>query len=483
MSSYSLNGIFTEEGIIFDENDGESVSGVCKTDDGLAIVDVKDGKLVGASKPNPDLTLDSYVAPFDYLSSVFVDEGNGVYTLPNVLGLYDYTEDINPVVAVLDEYPDSGSLKIEITGADSCVFTYQVTSEGSYQGMYDDIRIEITDIGTTQWPYSDEDYLPYTEPESWADIEDAVELLESYGIPTDVLPFYAPSGSMVAADCYNGAITITPPMGTDTASCLAEYQELLEEAGWTHVGQNGYGEEAYTYTLEDGTVLNIGVVDEGYGYVSIYLYEPTAPETALSRFFEENFSGYAPNYTMSGTVTYDYYATEGSSEQPVRTERTSFTQTYDADAAKQEVVKDGKTSVDVYRNTGEGLEVYSLQEDGTFARDDNPLYDSYTSYMSALYTLKDMDATAFDLQEDGTYKTTDYSALLDIVLAVNATDLPKVLKSATIALDETDKTMTFHLDAQSIVDEDGTEYRVELSYDFVIENIGTTTVDLSFLGK
>ena len=49
--------------------------------------------------------------------------------------------------------------------------------------------------------------------------------------------------------------------------------------------------------------------------------------------------------------------------------------------------------------------------------------------------------------------------------------------------DETDKTMTFHLDAQSTVDEDGTEYRVELSYDFVIENIGTTMVDLSFLGN
>lgn len=481
MSTYSMTGLYTEEGLLFDV-EGEGATGLYRAPDGVAIVEEKDGKLVGASAADPDRTLSAYLAPFDYQSSVFVDEGDGVYLLPNVAGLYDFTEEINPVYALFyDEYPDAGSLRIEITGEDSCVFTYQVTSEGSYQGMYDDVRIEITDIGSTEWPYTEADYVPYTEPQSWADVDGAVELLDSYGIPADVLPFYAPSGSMVSASDYYGSIDIIPPDGQSVEELVAEYESLLSANGWEHRGQNDYEEEDYAYLLEDGTTLVIGVADEGYGYMSIYLYAPEPPATALTAFCDSKFSGDL-NYTLQGSVAYDYYPVDaGEDEEPFRSGRMSFQQTYDAGAARQEVTKAGKTSADVYRNAADGVEHYATAEDGSFVKDEGFSSSSYSSYDQALFTMKDVAFDQFQPQADGSYRTDDQSVIRTLIWTVNATDMPQTLKSATVQLDEAEGTLTFQIDAETTVTDETGEYRVDLVYYIFVSQIGTTDVDLSFL--
>lgn len=170
----SAQAKFTSKGIVY--SDTSSTIGYYDTGEGVATFteSFSDNKIYADAAADPDLILSSIPSSFDYMSCMFDDiteEGvaDKTYRLVNMSGLYDSNiTDLLPFSPFYTEIANPGTLTITLSDdGTSCTIDYDYTALASDQSstVTGKASVEITDIGTTEWPYSDDDFVPYVPNE------------------------------------------------------------------------------------------------------------------------------------------------------------------------------------------------------------------------------------------------------------------------------------------------------------------------------
>lgn len=299
--------------------------GFLETDDGLVQVEVTDdNKLQGVSLPDDSVSiLDDFVNPFSQFKAEAFDYENNKFTLPEYID-YDYLTYILPEIQFVYSTTfgyevTPGSLSITFNEDNTYTINYEYiyyTYNEDYELVYAPLNVTtvISNVGTTSLGYTLDDYIPKPRQSSWSDVEGASDLLKTYSIPSDLLPFYLPEDASewyVYSDIFSGdSLCLSFPTGDNLATHYAEYKKLLEAKGWQSKGVDDYDEEKFTYTTSDGTTLKLGLVQVEqtgqyeYYEIDIYLY---APEIAseISTYVKENIVD-KHNYTLTGTLVETY---------------------------------------------------------------------------------------------------------------------------------------------------------------------------------
>ena len=299
--------------------------GFLETDDGLVQVEVTDdNKLQGVSLPDDSVSiLDDFVNPFSQFKAETFDYENNIFTLPEYID-YDYLTYILPEIqfvysSTFGYEVTPGSLSITFNEDNTYTINYEYiyyTYNQDYELVYAPLNVTtvISNVGTTSLGYTLDDYIPKPRQNSWSDVEGASDLLETYSIPSDLLPFYLPDEAdewYIYSDIFSGdSLCLSFPTGDNLTAHYAEYKKLLEAKGWQSQGVDDYDEEKFTYTTSEGTILKIGLVQVEqtgqyeYYEIDIYLY---APEIAseISNYVNENIVN-KHNYTLTGTLVETY---------------------------------------------------------------------------------------------------------------------------------------------------------------------------------
>ena len=494
----------TSEGFIIDDQEGYIL-----TDEGLADFEVVDGKLVG-STPATSLTMADVVPPFDYLSSMFDKDGD-VYTLPAGLGLDFAIENILPEAAMYDPLGygivlvDDGSYSLKDNKDGTWSVSY--TSTDPLFGSQVAVEVTISEIGTTLFGYTLEDYVEPAPQTSWADVDYALELLELAGIAEEDLPFYLPEGGYWQLDTENLSDLILVLPDTITASqVLTTYTSMLVSAGWQQTSASEYGTYFELDTGEPGKLIgniSLEAYDED-GLFVIWFEDPTLPETEnkVGSWIDEHFADPATiNYTMEFDSALYYYEVDQETQiklddvadesQEFGTSR--FMYTKDAMLTGKVSETNAFTPSVLYLNTTSGLSIYTYSTgEPTLAQ----TYPDYTYQADLVYTMADLVGmeSLLALNEDGTqvevmdeYGLSYILEMTQFGLTAGGEQIELTPVKCIMELDETNDELHFSLtleDQQYLwyLDEEQTRLAVmEVEIEATIKSIGTTTIDTSFL--
>ncbi len=127
------------------------------------------------------------------------EEDGKTFKLATGMGLEEIALSLaNPDLIFIGSNPvDSGTLSFTLDGDKASFHAEMTTVEHGMTIVYA-FDVEITEIGTTELGYDlANDYIPFKEAESWADVDGAEELVEQYGYGS--LPFFTVSGGQWAA--------------------------------------------------------------------------------------------------------------------------------------------------------------------------------------------------------------------------------------------------------------------------------------------
>ena len=494
----------TSEGFIIDDQQGYIL-----TDKGLADFEVVDGKLVG-STPATSLTMADFVPPFDYLSSMFDKDGD-VYTLPAGLGLDFAIENILPEAAMYDPLGygivlvDDGSYSLKDNKDGTWSVSY--TSTDLLFGTQVAVDVTISDIGSTTFGYTLEDYVEPAPQTSWADVDYALKLLELAGIAEEDLPFYLPEGGYWQLDTENlSDLILVLPDTISASQVLTTYTSMLVNAGWQ---QTSTGEDGTYFELDTGEpgklIGNISLVayDED-GLFVIWFEDPTVPETEnkVGPWIDEHFADPATiNYTMEFDSTLYYYEVDQETQiklddvadgsQGFGTSR--FMYTKDAMLAGKVSETNAFTPSVLYLNTTSGLSIYTYSTgEPTHAQ----TYPDYTYQADLVYTMADLVGmeSLLALNEDGTqvevmdeYGLDYILQMTQFALTAGGEEVELTPVKCVMTLDETANELQFTLTLEDQnylwwLDEAQTKLAcMEVEIVGTIKAIGTTTIDSSFL--
>ena len=136
-----------------------------------------------------DTAVGSY---FSFSAKSFIDNGDGTYSLPNVVGFYDNLSELIPDSRFgIGGYPDKGTFKIALTGED---ITYSYTCGG------EEFRGVISMIGKVTSAFDYSSVLPYTPSTTMLEffeaneIPDCAEAIEAVAENhSSIIPFIEPS--------------------------------------------------------------------------------------------------------------------------------------------------------------------------------------------------------------------------------------------------------------------------------------------------
>lgn len=487
-----IDAIFTSQGFIYTR--GNSTRGVYETGEGICNVLVEDGKLLAQDGKDTSTKVSDYLPLYNYKACMFDKTGENTYSLASIFGTEDseYITEMLPAYPFVSGLPESGTYKIEITGEDSCKVTYTTTS--FWESVLDEITIDLTDIGSTQWPYAASDFVPIQVPKSWDEIDGAVELLESFSIPVDHLPLDLPDETIVSLTTdFNQHVMFTLPADVTTEEFVESYTALLVEAGWEDVGPNKFKEEEFHYQIssEKTAVISLSQASADNN-VMMWLYQPLLPPTPLETFLS-NFADGKANYTQKGTLKAYYYdasltedgnysiAAEPYNEELLGT----YENTFDDKAALRKTWSDngGDVTQLFVNEDDETVSHYEKEgEETEYALVENLKY--YSDYVDVIPTLADLADSGLDFEEreDGSYRT-EKSYPLQVLLGTTGFALPEdeALDFVTIQLDSENKTISVHIESLGGIyykDKTKTQYAfANYVFDFTIDNVGTTVVD------
>ncbi|MDY5669741.1 MAG: hypothetical protein SPF87_04840 [Bacilli bacterium] len=136
-----------------------------------------------------DTVVGSY---FSFSAKSFIDNGDGTYSLPNVVGFYDNLSELIPDSRFgIGGYPDKGTFKIALTGED---IAYSYTCGG------EEVRGVISMIGKVTSAFDFSSVLPYTPSTTMLEffeaneIPDCAEAIEAVTENhSSIIPFIEPS--------------------------------------------------------------------------------------------------------------------------------------------------------------------------------------------------------------------------------------------------------------------------------------------------
>lgn len=493
------NLIVTKEGI---EMNG--AGGVMVTPEGLVQYELSTGDAVlGTTTPDADSSISDYLPGFTVLPEMFDLVGENKYQLTPGTEAFALLNDPSATAGMYsDIVPDHGTVYWTLNSETSLTIEYTYTFSfeifGQVYSIQYDVKVDVTDIGTTVFPRTVEELVPYTPQTSWNDIDGMVEGLADYGITPDIFPFWLPEGGEWIEDFagYFGPNIYTSYTGEDDA-VLAELVAVLTEAGWVSGGTNDYGEAVYNYTLDDGTVLEIGIMAEG-GWLTIYIYEPEAPYVAndadewVRNAFADSTNSFTISYEINQTITTGAldenntpYIPDGN--QPT-TSSFNGSWAFSGTAIKQEWVEDGITWY-YTEDTAAGTVSAWEEVNGVWTEEvlgNGTLLNVNFAYpyrmLSEVGTQNIFEATEIA----NTYNVINDTALAYLVDMTNFFDSSQYDSiTATAVLDEEAGTLTFNVDLGGdwwYLDSSYTTIGwVEESFTLTISNVGTTTVDTSIL--
>ena len=315
VETYVTSALYTADGILLDSDILPSPIGYLAVDGGVAEVVLEGENLVGQGPVQNATFADVLAMPtFGYDARMFdVSEDGNTYTLASGLGISADAGVLVPDPLGLREttgsdlaIPDDGSLSVTFQEDGSYLFRYTETLSFLGMSIVTTAEMEVSAVNETALPYGIEDYVPYANPTSWAEVDGIVDEMAYYGIDSDLVPWYCPEGAMWEYDDYMETYILSVGADMLASEAADAFGALLVEAGWVLVEEDSYGECYYSYTLQDGTILNISLWPaDSQGIVYFYFYDPETPkvDTALSLWIEENFLN-SSNYTMDVSISY-----------------------------------------------------------------------------------------------------------------------------------------------------------------------------------
>lgn len=315
VETYRTGAVYTEEGILLDADVLSSPIGYLAVDGGVAEVVLEGESLIGQGPVQNATFADILAMPtFGYDARMFdVSEDGNTYTLASGLGISADAGVLVPDPLGLREttgsdlaVPDDGSLSVTFQEDGSYLFRYTETLTFFGMSIVTTAEMVVSDVGEATLPYGIEDYVPYVNPTSWEEVDGIVDEMAYYGIDSDLVPWYCPEGAQWIFDDYMECYALSVGADMLASEAADAFGALLVEAGWVLVEEDSYGECYYSYSLQDGTVLNVSLwPSDSQGIVYFYFYDPETPEveTPLSIWIEENFLS-SSNYTMDVSISY-----------------------------------------------------------------------------------------------------------------------------------------------------------------------------------
>lgn len=238
------------------------------------------------------------------------------------------------------------------------------------------------------------------------------------------------------------------------------------------------GDYIEVYDVYDIGTSSVAMLDEYSANGDI----PTLSE--LGQWTKENFGGASLNYTTNATVTSNIYEasivgefpTHDPTSKPIVSETSTTRVTADQNALN---INDELVAI----NGETGMIIYTLQEDGSYTS----TAEEGTTYAEYYYTLGVLaeHSTAFEETDTEGVYTCGTNAALNIVLGAVYWDLEGFnATQVELTLDNETNTLTIDITAGGYVYLDETYATIgyqEIVVNAVIDNIGTTVVDLSVI--
>lgn len=252
VNNYSLGSYYGE----INNPDGEGVITVEVQDDGWG------GQMMVGSKDGATTayTLDSYVPSFDYDTNLFSKENN-VFTLEAAYHEASHLL-VENVVIMSANFVDEGTLNFEVAEDLS-----KVTVRYGFDFInYANLKIEITEIGTTTLPLDVEtQYSPFTGATCWEDVvgDDSFDAFMYLGSsPDDIIPFVDGSWNYwLSSDGLEFYVDDLTQEEADDLKWNFE-SELAFNASFEYVGEedDGWGGTVSVYThVDTGITVNVSV--------------------------------------------------------------------------------------------------------------------------------------------------------------------------------------------------------------------------------
>ena len=234
--------------------------------DGVIAVEVQEddfgAQMMVGSKDGAttEYTIDSYVPSFDYDANLFSKNGN-VFTLEAAYHEASHLL-VENVVIMSANFVDEGTLTFEVAEDLS-----KVTVRYGFDFInYAQLKIEITNIGTTTLPLDVEtQYTPFTGATCWEDVigDDSFNVFMYLGSsPDDIIPFVDASWNYWSSS--DGLELYVDDMTQDEAEDLKwNFEaEIAFDSAYEYVGEedDGWGGTVTIYThVETGISINVSV--------------------------------------------------------------------------------------------------------------------------------------------------------------------------------------------------------------------------------
>ncbi len=234
--------------------------------DGVIAVEVQEddfgAQMMVGSKDGAttEYTIDSYVPSFDYDANLFSKNGN-VFTLEAAYHEASHLL-VENVVIMSANFVDEGTLTFEVAEDLS-----KVTVRYGFDFInYAQLKIEITNIGTTTLPLDVEtQYTPFTGATCWEDVigDDSFNVFMYLGSsPDDIIPFVDASWNYWSSS--DGLELYVDDMTQDEAEDLKwNFEaEIAFDSAYEYVGEedDGWGGTVTVYThVETGISINVSV--------------------------------------------------------------------------------------------------------------------------------------------------------------------------------------------------------------------------------
>ena len=489
--------VVTQSGIEIDES-----YGVIATDEGSVEYEINaSNEVVASSTPDAEVDVLDYAAPFSILPEMFdlVGENTYVYAVSG-------TEDLLPLtmpeyVAGIINTPYEGTFTITLNSDNTITMSYIYGVEFFGMILYEEeVEVTISNIGSTVFPHSPDDLVPFTPADSWEDIPEAVELINELGLPVEDFPWWLPEGADTWEVSYSYFYTTTTATEDEF---LQQAQEVYEAAGWVYTGLNDYDEYEFTYQLDASTTIPIGLLYDG-GDVELWLYDPQIiyQGTAVDTWLETNFANQEEqNYTLSVTLTESITPAQLDSEgypsivEGAQPTTTVYETTLQADGDVVYILS-GNGYEEYYTNDAEGGVSYWTLADGTWSS--QKVTDYYGEQLDTWQ--QDKFYTPFDLIGTEGFSATDDPNVVDIKDTYDSYAMDYIiglgnispeaavgdsdLASGTATLDPETNTLTFDITIEGgyyyLDEEQTTVGYIEQTLEIIVSNVNTTEVTVPF---
>lgn len=447
---------------------------------------LEDGKIHGITAGQTGLTMLQVLATDYPIAPEFYTYKDGVYTPEDVALPYLYRN--SPVFYLEFTLGDhlaadpnnSYKLKINDDGTYTITYSYDYYDYVNLKQQKGDIKINITNVGTTTSPYTLNDYVPYTLPLSWSEVMDESSYSEFetlMGGDTSILPYPSNIGvKNITATFYYGMgyLNFYNEENYTLEGILSSYELLLENAGWSKGSYDEYYGQTYIYktsTHEISFVIGISMFGD-----SIELGSFTCKiASPFHNFLRDNFA-ISNNATASTTIN---IVSKNTNNEEISNETINYKRLWQDNYRYEELSKNNTTNKQIlyYDEALWSVTAYNFI-DGNYVSSDTTLYNipslsdlcnGYTDYVSEI-KINDDKTYYYEVSEYNTSVGVEY--LLSALIGGEFTS-SNLTSNVIFNFNEETKSFTINMTAK-IEEENGVK---EITLNSIVSDVGTTVID------